>query len=143
MIVLSQQFKPGAMPMSLVPLVAVVMVFAIPILGIALAGYKEWLKFKTKHRELGSSTREVEDRIDGLQDRLARLEAERDALQERVQNLETIVTSEAWIADHDESSGLSSLDGTAPSPLEAPDDDASLPNDAARTAKLARRLRGQ
>ncbi|MCS3612703.1 hypothetical protein [Salinibacter ruber] len=131
------------MPMSLIPLVAVVMVFAIPILGIALAGYKEWLKFKTKHRELGSSTREVEDRIDGLQDRLARLEAERDALQERVQNLETIVTSEAWIADHDESSGLSSLDGTAPGPLEAPDDDASLPNDAARTAKLARRLRGQ
>ncbi|MBB4090790.1 hypothetical protein [Salinibacter ruber] len=59
-----------------------------------------------------------------------------------MQNLETIVTSEAWIADHDESSGLSPLDGTAPGPLEAPDD-ASLPNDAARTAKLARRLRGQ
>lgn len=143
MIVLFQQFKPGAMPMPLIPLVAVVMVFAIPILGIALAGYKEWLKFKTKHRELGSSTREVEDRIDGLQDRLARLEAERDALQERVQNLETIVTSEAWIADHDESGGPSSLDETDLAPLEPPHDEAPLPHDTARTAKLARRLRGQ
>ncbi|PSQ74269.1 MAG: hypothetical protein BRD34_00735 [Bacteroidetes bacterium QH_6_64_77] len=34
--------------MPLVPLVTVVMVFAIPILGIVLAGYKEWLKFKSK-----------------------------------------------------------------------------------------------
>lgn len=129
--------------MSLIPLVAVVMVFAIPILGIALAGYKEWLKFKTKHRELGSSTREVEDRIDGLQDRLARLEAERDALQERVQNLETIVTSEAWIAEHDESTDRSPLSTPDDSLLEVPDDEDTIPTDAEHTAKLARRLRGQ
>ncbi|WP_263785264.1 hypothetical protein [Salinibacter grassmerensis] len=129
--------------MALVPLVAVIMVFAIPILGIALAGYKEWLKFKTKHRELGSSTREVEDRIDGLQDRLVRLEEERDALQERVQNLETIVTSEAWIAEHDESADLSSLGDTGDVLLEAPDDEDTTPGDTENTAKLARRLRGR
>ena len=128
--------------MSLIPLVTVVMVFAIPILGIALAGYKEWLKFKTKHRKLGSSTREVEDRIDGLQDRLARLEAERDALQERVQNLETIVISEAWIAEHDDSADLSPLSDPDDGLLEASDDD-TIPTDAEHTAQLARRLRGQ
>jgi len=128
-------------PMSLVPLVAVVMVFAIPILGIALAGYKEWLKFKSKHRELGTSTREVEQRIEGLQDRLAHLEQERDALQERVQNLETIVTSEAWIAKHDDSAEPSPLKegGT----LELPEHEDSSQSDAEHTAELARRLRGQ
>ncbi|WP_103018876.1 hypothetical protein [Salinibacter altiplanensis] len=129
--------------MSLVPLVAVVMVFAIPILGIALAGYKEWLTFKTKHRELGSSTRVVEDRIDGLEDRLARLEEEREALQERVQNLETIVTSEAWIAEHDESTDLSPLSDAADGRLEPPNGDGTMPSDAEHTAELARRLRGR
>jgi FtsZ-binding cell division protein ZapB len=127
--------------MSLVPLVAVVMVFAIPILGIALAGYKEWLKFKSKHQELGTSTREVEAQIEALQDRLAHLEDERDALRERVQNLETIVTSEAWIAEHDESSAPPSLDEEAP--LELPETEDSPRDDADHTAELARRLRGQ
>ena len=127
--------------MSLVPLVAVVMVFAIPILGIALAGYKEWLKFKSKHQELGTSTREVEERIEALQDHLAHLEQERDALQERVQNLETIVTSEAWIAEHDESAGAPSLSEEAP--LELPEAEDSSQDDADHTAELARRLRGE
>jgi len=127
--------------MSLVSLVAVVMVFAIPILGIALAGYKEWLKFKSKHQELGTSTREVEARIDALQDRLADLEEERDALRERVQNLETIVTSEAWIAEHDETAGASALDEEAP--LELPETEDASQDDADHTAELARRLRGE
>ncbi|MEF8816572.1 MAG: hypothetical protein V5A20_04065 [Salinibacter sp.] len=129
--------------MSLVPLVAVVMVFAIPILGIALAGYKEWLKFKSKHQELGTSTRAVEKRIDGLQDRIARLEDEREALQERVQNLETIVTSEAWIAKHDDSTDPSPLHDMEAGRLEAPTDANTPPSDAEHTAELARRLRGQ
>ncbi len=129
--------------MSLVPLVAVVMVFAIPIFGIALAGYKEWLKFKAKHQELGTSTREVEKRIDALRDRLARIEEEREALQERVQNLETIVTSEAWIADHDESTDPSPLRDMDEGLLEPPNDGDTLSSDAEHTAELARRLRGQ
>ena len=128
--------------MSLVPLVAVVMVFAIPILGIALAGYKEWLKFKAKHQELGSSTREVEARIDGLRDRLARLEEERDALRNHVQNLETIVTSEAWIAEHDESADLPPLSDAESGRLEPPGEDDATPSDAEHSAELARRLRG-
>ena len=57
--------------------------------------------------------------------------------------LDTIVTSEPWIPDHDERSALDPVDGTSPGALRAADDVASLPSDAARTAKLARRLRGQ
>ena len=129
--------------MSLVPLVTVVMVFAIPILGIALAGYKEWLKFKSKHQELGTSTRAVEDRIDGLQDRIARLEDERKALRKRVQNLETIVTSEAWIAEHDDSADSSPLHDVEAGRLEVPTNTDTPTDDAEHTAELARRLRGQ
>ena len=128
-------------PMSLVPLVAVVMIFAIPILGILFAGYKEWLEFKAEHRALETTPREVETQLRTLRDRLATLEEERDALQERVQNLETIVTSEAWIAGHDATEGAaleeSEIDSLALPPERNSDDT------AATTAEIARRLRGQ
>jgi len=131
------------MPSYIVGLVAVVMVFAIPILGIALAGYKEWLKFKAKHRELGSSTREVEQDIDELHDRLERVEAERDALRQRLQNLETIVTSEAWIAQHEETEDLPSLDASDTQGLDRFPSDDDQRDDATRTAEIARRLRNR
>ncbi len=128
----------------LIPLIAVIMIFAIPILGIVFAGYKEWLKFKAKHRELGTSTREVEDRLRALRERLDRLERERDALQDRVQNLETIVTSEAWIAGHDDTAGAPSLDAAEADELTLPPDrESSSESEAERTAEIARRLRGQ
>lgn len=128
--------------MSLVPLIAVVMIFAIPILGILLAGYKEWLKFKSKHRELGTSTREVEDRIRALHEHLDRIEEERDALRERVQNLETIVTSEAWIAQHDDTVDAPSLNSGEADELSLPaEQEPDSRTDADRTADLARHLR--
>ena len=130
--------------MPLVPLVTVVMVFAIPILGIVLAGYKEWLKFKSKHQALGASTREVEERIRSLQERMDQLEQERDALRDRVQNLETIVTSEAWIAGHEDAGDAPALDAAEIDALTLPDDQASSSeSEADRTAEIARRLRGQ
>ena len=140
-----QSTRPTSFPvMSLVPLVTVVMVFAIPILGIVLAGYKEWLKFKSKHQALGASTREVEERIRSLQERMDRLEQERDALRDRVQNLETIVTSEAWIAGHEDAGDGPALDAAEIDALTLPDDQASSSeSEADRTAEIARRLRGQ
>lgn len=130
--------------MSFVPLVAVVMVFAIPILGIMLAGYKEWLSFKAKHRELGTSTREVEQHLDTLRERIEELEDERDALRDRIQNLETIVTSEAWIAGHGDTDIASPLDAAEADGLTLPPErDSSAEAEAKRTAEIARRLRGQ
>ena len=127
--------------MSLVPLIAVIMVFTIPILGILLAGYKEWLEFKSRHQELGSSTRKVEERLQSLHDRLTAVEQERDALQERVQNLETIVTSEAWITEHEATDAP--LDAAEADGLSLPPDRESSEGEAEHTAEIARRLRGQ
>lgn len=129
--------------MPLVPLIAVIMIFTIPVLGIALTGYKEWLKFKSKHRELGSSTREVEARLNDLQDQLDRLEQERDTLLQRLQNLETIVTSEAWIAQHDDTAEVPPLEASETGELELPSDRDDAQSEAEHTAEIARRLRGQ
>ncbi|MFB6231150.1 MAG: hypothetical protein ABEL04_08335 [Salinibacter sp.] len=128
--------------MSVVPVIATVMVLGIPILGILLAGYKEWLKFKAKHQELGTSTREIEDRLQSLRERLDHVERERDALQQRVRNLETIVTSEAWIAQHDDTTDGPPLDAVEEDALKPPSDPASeTRNESERTAQIARRLR--
>lgn len=126
-------------PSSLVPL----LIFLIPIFGILLAGYKEWLQFKSKQQELGASTQEVEATIRRLRDRLNEVEQERDALVKRIQNLETIVTSEAWdqLADMDD--GASAVpDRTDPSelPPSSDRDDSSTTAEQANT--LAQRLRG-
>lgn len=128
----------------MVQLVAVIMVFAIPILGILLAGYKEWLKFKAKHEKLGTSTREVETELQSLHERVDALETEREALRERLQNLETIVTSEAWITKHEDLDALPSLNATDVEELEWPassSEDAET--DAEQIARLARRLRNR
>lgn len=118
------------------------LVFAIPILGIALAGYKEWLKFQSKQQELGTSTQEVEATIQSLQERLTRAERERDALVKRIQNLETIVTSDAWDALQDPTA-KTSLPYVS-DPLK--EDSSSEPSDPesetqSQAEELARRLR--
>jgi predicted nuclease with TOPRIM domain len=126
-------------PGSLVP----ILIFAIPILGIMLAGYKEWLKFRAKQQELGASTQEVEETIQALRERLNRVEQERDALIERVQNLETIVTSEAWDALQDPTTDAASLpEASDPAELESsPDQDAAGDATEEQAKRLARRLR--
>jgi len=130
------------MPFDIVP----ILIFSIPILsivlGIGLAGYKEWLKFRAKQQELGASTQEVEETIHVLQERVDELEQERDALIKRVQNLETIVTSEAWDALQDPTADASSL----PEASEMADLEPSSPRQAdsateEKTEHLAQRLR--
>jgi peptidoglycan hydrolase CwlO-like protein len=73
----------------------------IPLAGIALGGFSEWLKFKSKQERLGASTHELEGTVADLREALEDSEAKRRRLTERVQNLETIVTSEAWDALHE------------------------------------------
>ena len=126
-------------PSSLVPL----LIFLIPIFGILLAGYKEWLQFKSKQQELGASTQEVEATIQRLRDRLEEVEQEREALVKRIQNLETIVTSEAWdqLPDVDDAAPAVS-ERANPSELPPASDRDDSPSTTEQADSLARRLRG-
>lgn len=73
----------------------------IPLAGIALGGFEQWLKFKKEQRQLGTTTHQLEGSMDEVTGKLAASEAERRRLQERVENLETIVTSRLWSAAAD------------------------------------------
>jgi hypothetical protein len=107
----------------------------IPLAGIALAGFSEWLKFKRQTTQIGNSTDELEGLVSSLRSDIDTLHGERNALIQRVQNLEAIVTSEAW-----ETLGTDrELAQAKAPPLQLPDLDAE--DDAEQIAKMARRLR--
>lgn len=61
----------------------------IPVVAILSGTFREWLKFRAAQRQLGASTRELEQEV-------AELAKARAELAERVQNLETIVVSQTW-----------------------------------------------
>ena len=100
--------------------------------AILVGGFKEWLEFKQKQDRLGASTTEIEKELHALEDELRKRDERQQALERRIQNLETIVTSETWDA---------LVDGEAAPPLslEPPEQEENL---AARTEQIARRLRG-
>ncbi len=104
----------------------------IPLAAILVGGFKEWLQFKEKQDRLGVSTTEIENELRALEEELRERDERQEALERRIQNLETIVTSEAWDA---------LVDGEAAPPLslEPPERESSL---AERTEQIARRLRG-
>lgn len=77
----------------------------IPIVGILAGQFREWLKFKEKQAELGTSTENLERKVGTLIDALKDSESKRMALVERIQNLETIVTSQDWDSLEAEISG--------------------------------------
>lgn len=70
----------------------------IPLAGILLAGFIEWLTFKRKQDKLGMSTSELEAELQALRKTIREREEREKALERRLQNLETIVTSEPWDA---------------------------------------------
>jgi hypothetical protein len=68
----------------------------IPLAAIAVGAFEQWLKFKAKQDKLGTSAAQLEGVVDELSKQLKASEEGRDNLQQRVQNLETIVTSVDW-----------------------------------------------
>ena len=61
----------------------------IPVFGIFAGMFNEWLKFRAKQNQIGSSTQNLEKLV-------AELRQRDQALAERVENLEAIVVSQTW-----------------------------------------------
>ena len=107
----------------------------IPLAAIALAGFSEWLKYKRTTANLGNATEELDTAVTSLNKEMGELREDRKRLIQRIQNLEAIVTSEAWEAL---GSDRELAQAKAP-PLQIPE--AEEPDDAEQVARMAKRLR--
>lgn len=72
----------------------------IPLAGIFAGMFSQWLKFKEKTTQLGASTDELERAVADIRKQNAVADGRERALVERIQNLEAIVTSQAWDTLH-------------------------------------------
>jgi hypothetical protein len=66
----------------------------IPVAAILAGVVQDWIKMRAKQKTLGASTTELEKEV-------AALTTEREAVLDRLQNLEAIVVSQTWDAVHD------------------------------------------
>ncbi|MEM8484274.1 MAG: hypothetical protein AAF564_01935 [Bacteroidota bacterium] len=114
----------------------------IPIAGILFGAFKEWLSFKEKQLQLGESTEHLETKVNDLLKKLESSESEKSALLSRLQNLETIVTSQVWdvLLDEEKSAETKKLEIEAAKPaITIPPIDEDEAREKAE--QLARRLR--
>lgn len=125
---------------------AVLLIFSLPFVAVLA-----WVYVQRLDRP-GAADSNLELRyqraVDDLSDRVDALETERDALQQRVVNLETIVTSESWDDVHGmstsspPSSDASATNGSADNNLKDGISDVSIEDSASeRAARIARNLR--
>lgn len=113
----------------------------IPVVGILYAAFREWLSFKEKQLQLGESTDNLQAKVEDLMQALASSEADKKALLDRIQNLETIVTSQVWdvIVEEEQPAHVKKLELDAVNPRLEPPPEEETPDEQAR--KIARRLR--
>ena len=108
----------------------------IPVVAILSGVLKTWVKVQSQQRVLGASNHELEREI-------ATLRKDREALLERLENIEAIVVSQTWNVLHDNSLPPAEKElrvaSTARREL-APA--ASVPSNQQRAEQLAQRLQG-
>ena len=60
-----------------------------PIFGMLMGMFKQWMRFKERQNQLGTSTNNLEKLVAELRER-------DQAMAERIENLEAIVVSQTW-----------------------------------------------
>jgi uncharacterized coiled-coil DUF342 family protein len=112
------------------------LVYLIPVVAILSGVLREWIKVRARQQSLGTSTTELEKEVSALR-------KEREAIHERLQNLEAIVVSQTWDAIHDKALPPVERElrvaSTVRRELAAPDGEAL---NRQRAEQLARGLRG-
>ncbi len=68
----------------------------IPLAGIAMGAFSEWLKFKEKSNKLGDATVALQDVFDEMKVEIQNLRDTNSGLRRRVEVLEAIVTDESF-----------------------------------------------
>lgn len=106
----------------------------IPVVAILAGTFKTWLKMKAQQQVLGASNRELEQDV-------AALQKDREALLARLENLEAIVVSQTWDAVHDHSLPPVEREQKVASTVRR-ELGTSAPSYQQRAEQLARRLQG-
>lgn len=108
----------------------------IPVIAILAGTFKTWLRIRTQQHVLGASNRELEREV-------AAIRKDRDAMLERLENLEAIVVSQTWDAVHDSSLPPAEREHRVASAIRRDlGPAAAAPNFQQRAEQLARRLQG-
>ena len=108
----------------------------IPVVAILAGVIRDWVRMRAKQKNLGASTSELEKEV-------AALQREREAVLDRLQNLEAIVVSQTWNVIHDQALPPPERELRVASAvrreLAAPDAETA---NRQRAEQLARRLQG-
>jgi phosphoenolpyruvate-protein kinase (PTS system EI component) len=70
----------------------------IPVVAILAGSFDQWAKLNAKQRKLGTSADELEKAVTEIKEEL---KAQQQKLEQRIANLETIITSQTWDVLHD------------------------------------------
>ena len=108
----------------------------IPVVAILSGVLKTWVKVQSQQRVLGASNHELEREV-------ATLRKDREALLERLENIEAIVVSQTWNVLHDNSLPPAEKELRVASTVRrelapAP----SAPSNQQRAEQIARQLQG-
>ena len=103
----------------------------IPVVAILAGTFKEYLKVSSTQRNLGTSTDHLETEVKKLKQELESYKA----LEERIANLEVIVTSETWDVLNNKEYSLEDKKLLLGEPANA------LKSDAERIEEMAKKIR--
>jgi hypothetical protein len=117
------------------PLWLVILILTTTVGGLLFAAFGMWLGFKTQQAEIGASTSDLGRAVATQQEAL-------EAAERRIQNLEAIVTSQAWdVLGDEELSEVEKKHAVSQGRLQADIlEEEGEPSDAERAARLARRV---
>lgn len=110
------------------------MVSTLLLMGIIIFGTRKTNEMKTLEKQMGQNNDGLEERISELQIALRDSEIEKANIMQRLQNLEAIVTSEAW-------DSIKSGEEAGRVHLHLEEEAPNEPDDAEKAAKMAKRVR--
>ena len=122
------------MEWSTVILLATSMVSLLILMAIIIFGTRKSSEFKELEKEIGSKAGKLDSESKALWKALKESEAEKEKILERLKNLETIVTSEAWDA-------IQSGEGAEEIRLHLQEETPEEPSDIDKASSMAKKVR--
>lgn len=122
------------MEWSTVMFLGMSMVSLVLVMGIIIFGTRKSSEMKEFEKQLGEKARHFNSNASELREALQKSEEEKEKMLQRLQNLEAIVTSEAWeaITNGEEDEKIQ---------LHLDDEESQELDDADKVARLAKRVR--